>query len=344
MAKAKVIDFTKRLLKIQAPDPTEPVLHERDVEFGAAPQELRAYWNELLASGLITAQEAEELDDPAQILKLYRQHERLSQNFDELKAAYKRPTYSFSFWRTLSIGTCLGFGIAGSLLGGGYLSQRTQLTQIPVLESQLEEARYNESMVIGKMETWRLTAQKHEETIAGLQAQMAEYQIGDGYNHDPFILPTKTLTRVSSKTEMVDYIFRVFQANGRNLSAHNNYPHSLEVTFKGLKPGSNLTQITNHLQSIEGMEVLLEGETLEATFLSTTAAAKEDENNSDQSYSRRSAPMPPLWKHDAVSAEVRRDYHQLDSRVGISRATYDGRVCSRHSRYRNRDYICIPRR
>ena len=124
MRKAKVIDFTKRLLKIQAPDPTEPVLHERDVEFGAAPQELRTYWNELLASGLITAQEAEELDDPAQILKLYRQHERLSQNFDELKAAYKRPNYSFSFWRTLGLGCLVGVTLSGVFIGSVYTFNR----------------------------------------------------------------------------------------------------------------------------------------------------------------------------------------------------------------------------
>ena len=201
------------------------------------------------------------------------------QNWEELQARYKQPKYSFSFWRTLGIGVAGGIIVTGLLTSGIWLKYKVQNTELLQNQSELEYLlsleqatrtdRSRENILL--TEELNLRTQKLQEA----HELIATYEIGSNYNHNPFRLPKKVLTKVETKTEMVGYIFEVFAANGRRLSSENNYPNTLEVEFQNLIPGSNLSQIANHLQSVEGMEITLKGSSLEARLSLKTQPSKE---------------------------------------------------------------------
>ena len=68
-------DITDRLFKLQAPTSARPVHNAQDLEIDNFSEVTKEYWTRLLNNGIISAQEAEELDSPAKILEFYRKHQ-----------------------------------------------------------------------------------------------------------------------------------------------------------------------------------------------------------------------------------------------------------------------------
>ena len=200
-------------------------------------------------------------------------------------------------WATIAI-SCTATAM-GIIFISTPLYLKSNLNNVRLQESlQAQEQLVAENM---QLEKQLLSAKIDYEEIHlernKLWAQLEEQQLGSDFNHHDFVLPAKVVESVSSKTEMLDYLFAIFSANGRNLSMENNSPEDTSFELTGLQRGSNLSQIANHLQKVKGMRTELAG-----TTLSVSLVSKDNSKiSSIDSSKAMSAPVPPPWQDSSNS-------------------------------------------